>query len=87
MDEKLHETLEALRAEIARLEGRDPRARGRLEALVEDIERRIAEPDDVEHHENLIDGLREAIDQFEVEHPRATGLLNHVMVTLANMGI
>ena len=32
-------------------------------------------------------GLRDAIERFEVEHPRATGVVNDIMVVLSNMGI
>ena len=44
-------------------------------------------PDDAEHHASVIARLEDAISRFEVEHPRATGILNHIMVTLGNMGI
>jgi len=31
--------------------------------------------------------VTELIEQFEVEHPRITGVLNDLMVTLSGMGI
>jgi hypothetical protein len=31
--------------------------------------------------------MKEAISQFEVEHPRITGILNDLMVALSNLGI
>ena len=32
-------------------------------------------------------GLRETVERFEIEHPRATGILNDIMVMLGSMGI
>ncbi len=87
MDEKqLKESLAQLRAEIHRLEAGDDQARERLNGLVADIERRLSHPDR-EVHDSLMANLRSAIEHFEVAHPRATGILNHIMVTLGNMGI
>ena len=37
--------------------------------------------------EQLLDTVRDYIEQFEVEHPRLTGTLNRVMVALSNLGI
>lgn len=84
---KLRESLDALRGEIEDLAGRGDPSRERLETLVADIERHIDDPDDDAGRENLLENMREAIEQFEVEHPSATGVLNHIMVTLGNMGI
>ncbi len=85
--ERLRRSLEELREELARLEIEDDVERARLAALVEDIEHGLDNPDDVAHHANVVAGIEEAISRFEVEHPRATGILNHIMVTLGNMGI
>ena len=35
----------------------------------------------------MLDSLRDHIEQFEVEHPRLTGALNRIMVSLSNIGI
>lgn len=84
---QLRESLESLRIEVARLARADSDTRDRLEALIADIETRLAEPDNAEHYETLIQNVRDAITEFEVSHPRTTEILNHVMVTLGNMGI
>ena len=39
-------------------------------------------PDDEEHHETLVERTSEAIERFEVEHPRLTETLNRIMVAL-----
>ncbi|MDX1434975.1 MAG: DUF4404 family protein [Gammaproteobacteria bacterium] len=85
--ESLRESLDALRAEVDKLESGDREARRRLDALIADIETRLAAPANAEQHETLVENIRDTITEFEVSHPRTTGILNHIMVTLANMGI
>ncbi len=79
--------IEELKREIDRLDRGDREARERLGSLVADIERRIDSADDSVQHEDLMEGMREAIERFEVEHPRATGVINNIMVMLGSMGI
>jgi len=86
-DSKLREDLERLRAELATLARNDPGARNKLDRLINDIERRIRQPDDAAAHHGVVTGVRDAIRHFETEHPRATAILNDIMVTLSNMGI
>lgn len=86
-NEELRGSLEALRAEVDRLESGDREAKERLDRLISDIETKLAEPENAEHHDTLVENVREAIAHFEVSHPRTTGVLNHIMVTLGNMGI
>ncbi|MGH8544177.1 MAG: DUF4404 family protein, partial [Gammaproteobacteria bacterium] len=38
-------------------------------------------------HEDLVANVQGAIRHFEVEHPRATAILNDIMVALSNIGI
>jgi len=85
--EELLQDLARLRTELARLETRETRARARLESLIDDLEFKLEHPDDEEHHHNLVARVRSAVEEFEVEHPRATGILNQVMMTLSNLGI
>ncbi|MGH8521008.1 MAG: DUF4404 family protein [Gammaproteobacteria bacterium] len=42
---------------------------------------------DQTRHEDLIANVQGAIRHFEVEHPRATAILNDIMVALTNIGI
>jgi hypothetical protein len=85
--DKLRDDLERLRVELARLTRDDSTARNTLDSLINDIERRIKEPEDTAAHHGLVTSIRDAIRQFEAEHPRATAILNDIMVTLSNMGI
>ncbi len=83
---ELRESLEKLRREIERLDPGDRQSKERLNALIVDLELKLSQPES-QHHDNLIDNVREGIEHFEVEHPRITYILNHIMVTLGNMGI
>ena len=83
----LRDSVESLRQEIEQLPDGDSANRERLESLIADIENRLENPDDVELHDELIENIQNAVTHFEVEHPTATGVLNHIMVTLGNMGI
>lgn len=95
-DNDLHALIGQLKTEISRLGPGDEEARVRLQALVADVEQRLGavERDDAdpghegdEGDEYLMESLREAVERFEVEHPRTTGILNNIMVTLGSMGI
>ena len=83
----LHQQLEELRAEIDRVARNDTAAKDRMNELLGEVEKTIDASSDQEIDDNLMENLRETISQFETEHPRATALLNDIMVTLSNMGI
>lgn len=80
----LHALIGQLKSEIAQLGPEDHDTRARLESLVTEVEQRIEASDG---DDALIERLRDAVERFEVEHPRATGILNNIMVTLGNIGI
>jgi len=82
---KLHNDLEKLRKEINRLAVDDVESRKRLDQLITDLEAKLEKPD--EENDGLMVNLKDAIKHFEAEHPRATAILNDIMVTLSNMGI
>jgi len=86
-DEKLRRSLEDLRSELERLEAEEAQVRERLSALIAGVETRLEKPEDSAHHQSLVQDLRQSISQFEVSSPRATAILNQIMVTLGNMGI
>ena len=86
-DKQLQDKLEKLRREVDRVAGDDPGAREQLDRLIGDIEKRLALPSDSELHDNLLLGLKDTISQFETDHPRATAILNDIMVLLSNVGI
>ena len=87
MKNELQKSLQALQTELDKLEGTDEEIRNRAARLIVDIERQLENPDDTEHKDSLLEKIPKLIDQFEVEHPRITGIMNRIMMTLSDMGI
>ncbi len=88
MNEKdLHQELEKLRSEIDEVARHDTAAKERMMELVNDVEKSVDDAYEEEIDDNLLENIRETITQFETDHPRATAILNDIMVTLSNMGI
>jgi len=87
--EELEESLARLHKEVAKLEEKDGALKERLDGLIHDVERQLhgVEDTDAKNAAGVIDDLQKYIEQFETEHPRVTAILNHIMVTLSNMGI
>lgn len=83
---QLEKDIERLKEEAARLPTDDTSGREQLRGLIEQLEAKLAAGgnDDVE---SLLDHLQDSVAHFEAEHPRATAILNDIMVTLSNMGI
>tara|TARA_Y100000294_G_scaffold65043_1_gene61527 strand:+ start:686 stop:952 length:267 start_codon:yes stop_codon:yes gene_type:complete len=86
-EQTLRDLIGQLRAEIDQLPPTDEAARNRLTQLIADLEARLSEPAEAADHDSLVGSVQESIRQLEVEHPRTTGVLNHIMMTLSNMGI
>ena len=86
-DKDIYRDLERLKEEINKSISPDSPTRDSLIALVNDVEKRVEEPLDEDQKDNVMENIREAISRFETEHPRATAILNDIMVTLSNMGI
>lgn len=84
--EALRNDLEKLRSELNEPFDSRPESREKLNNLLNDLESRLESEDYGEDH-NLLESIRDYISRFETEHPRATAILNDIMVTLSNMGI
>lgn len=86
-EQKIFDALEELRQEIEKLEISDPKNKERLTGLVQSIEQRMI-PGVVDTEQpDLIEEVKDVVTQFEVEHPRITGILNDIMMALSNLGI
>ena len=85
-EQKLRDSLEKLRSEIDQLADDDAPTKSKLAKLVNEIEAGIDPAQDLQD-QKLSATVKEAIQHFETEHPRATAILNDIMVTLSNMGI
>ncbi len=86
-DTELRKLISELNDEIESLAPGNESAKAKLGQLIEDIETRLDNPEDSEHHAGVVENVQSTIRQLEVEHPRATGILNNIMMTLSNMGI
>lgn len=84
MHDKLHEKITSLKKELEELPISDNSAKEHINALIKEIENLN---DATEEKSFVIDRIKSSIDHFETEHPRATAILNDIMVTLSNMGI
>lgn len=88
MDETpVKELLDELRKEIDALESDDERARFHLQSVIRDIEHQLDNSDESVNRAYVIKGLRSLVEEFEVEHPRMTGIANDIMMMLSNMGV
>lgn len=86
-DTEVRKLLAELNEELDLLTPGDEAAKKKLGQLIEDIEKRLDNPGDEAHHAGVVENAQDTIRQLEVEHPRATGILNNIMMTLSNMGI
>ncbi|MDD3763376.1 MAG: DUF4404 family protein [Nevskiales bacterium] len=85
-DPHLQKAIDELRTELEALPSDAP-GRERLVALLEQVEAHAASDQGTVPHEPLVDGLDAAVTEFEVEHPRATALLQRIVSALSSMGI
>jgi len=86
-ENKLRDDIEKLRDEIENLSADEDISKEKLEMLLQDIESGLENEEQNENQSELLAGLKESVNHFETEHPRATAIINDIMVTLSNMGI
>lgn len=85
--QKLHYDLEKLRDEINHIAVEDTESRDKLNQLISELETQFNNPVGEVQDQGVLTNVKEAIEHFETDHPRATAILNDIMVTLSNMGI
>jgi len=83
----LRDDIEKLRNEIESLSAEEGTPKEKLEMLLQDIESGLETEEQNKNQSELLAGLKESVNHFETEHPRATAIINDIMVTLSNMGI
>ncbi len=86
-ENKLRDDIEKLRNEIENLSANEDISKEKLEMLLQDIESGLETEEQNKNQSELLAGLKESVEHFETEHPRATAIINDIMVTLSNMGI
>ncbi|NJM96694.1 MAG: DUF4404 family protein [Phormidesmis sp. RL_2_1] len=85
--EDVNKSLEALHAEIGKLETPDATVKAKLLALIDDVERQLQNPDNLQHKATTAQKLPSLIEQFESDHPQVTETLGRLLNTLSGMGI
>lgn len=86
-ENKLRNDIEKLRNEIKTLHADEDTSKEKLESILQEIESGLEAKEENKEHSELLSGLKESVEHFEAEHPRATAIINDIMVTLSNMGI
>ncbi len=84
---KLEQLLVELEQQIGSTHDLDDDLKGRLEQLKTAIEMRLGEQDDSGGAKNLVEPVRQAIDEFEDSHPTLTMTLGRIMDVLNKLGI
>ena len=86
---QLHERLERLRGEIARIDTTDEEERVVLRQLAEDIDELLADTEGGgdEPYDRLTKRLKARIAELEATHPRATLMIGQVVDALAGIGL
>lgn len=85
MQNNLSDKITALKIELEQIPIEDTAAKDHINALIQEIENSSYASS--EDNNFIIDKIKTSIDHFETEHPRATAILNDIMVTLSNIGI
>lgn len=86
-ERELQSQLLELRNQLAQDTPLTDEERASLQALVQDIELRLAARGETEYSDSLVDGVNLAVERFEVSHPNMAMTLRNIMQSLANMGI
>ena len=84
---KLEQLLVELEQQIGSTHDLDDDLKGRLEQLKTAIETRLGEQEDTGGAKNLVEPVRQAIDEFEDSHPTLTMTLGRIMDVLNKLGI
>lgn len=87
-EEKLSKLLEQLHQELDSTDALDEKGQELLRALNADIEELLERSEGGQvDDDSLVERWQDAIDHFEVTHPRLTSTLSHMMTVLNNAGI
>ena len=85
MQAHLNQKISDLKKELEKINFNDENEKEHIHDLINEIE--SANKESADENNFIIDKIKTVIDRFETEHPRATAILNDIMVTLSNIGI
>jgi hypothetical protein len=83
----IHKTLEQLRCELSALEPEAGPVKDRVNSLIDDLDQQFQDLDNPRHRATMRDRLATLIEQFELQHPSITGMLNQIMTSLSGLGV
>jgi Domain of unknown function (DUF4404) len=88
-DQDNRKLLEKLESEIEQAKPTDEKGRELLRHLKEDIRtyRERSGDDQGQPEDSFIENLNDAVEHFEITHPRLTMMLSQILNTLSNAGI
>jgi len=86
-EKKIQECLQSLRDELSQLQDNDRQVRERVNGLIAEVEQELVEEKHQRQNPSLMEGINNTIEQYKVEHPTVTGILNQIMMSLGNMGV
>jgi len=81
MSDKLKKELQELKNELEDLKSADPK----LQKLAGDVDEVLAQTEDVSRE--LYNSLQQTAEEFEVQHPQLTAIINNIMTSLSSLGI
>ncbi len=82
----LQDLLVRLKSEAGVSTELDAESRGRLDHLIGEVEARLDADDNTEPH-SLGERLNEAVQTFEINHPKVAAILNQLVLALSSSGI
>ncbi|NTW46892.1 MAG: DUF4404 family protein [Chlorobaculum sp.] len=85
--QKLRELLETLHEELGQLGTVDEKTGEVLATLKEDISKLVEGGNEAVDEESVTERLNDAVGHFEQEHPRLSMMIQHVLDSLARMGL
>ncbi len=85
--QELNSLIGKLRQELAHLQQDQQGSRDQIQSLIDDLEVHLQSGKSNDWPHEMTQRVRKEIEDFETEHPRITGVLNNIMVTLGNIGI
>jgi DNA-directed RNA polymerase specialized sigma subunit len=85
-EQELRKLLDQVRSELNHADQLGQAERDQLLSLAADIENRL-DPDTPNDDLPLVGGLQDAVERFQVSHPRLTTFISDAISALSNAGI
>jgi len=82
----IRELLQQLQGELDQINPQDKKGRDLLESITSDINSLLQDPV-IQKDESVLHRMQDAIDHFNIEHPKLTMALSEIMSILSNAGI